>query len=247
LSQNGRRDTVVVKPKSASALGIFVVKAENGQGGLHEVLNRHFDNEEEVLLEEFIDHNHSPSLQGAREPADDYKHLYFGKQIISSDEGRMEYVSSQIPFDSSTVNIDSRDLAKIQEVHEVLGKSLIQDKDIAGVAGFDAVTSINDDGKVQSLKITELNLHLPSSLAVYAAIRKVFPNGFSGIAHNMNVPLRKDETADQFMRQHNNILIPRKHIYGMFPLNLSYNDKVDVVVFAKDAAHLQELLGGIRP
>lgn len=246
LSDQGKRDVVIVKPKSASGLGIFVLRAGKGTNGLSNILDKHFTEDEEVLIEEFIDHNHSPSMQGARLPTTDYSHLYFGRQIISTTEDHIEYDSSQIPFGPHNVSVKSQDLGRMGEVHQALGESLIQNKGIAGVAGFDAVANIMPDGSVKNFKVTELNLHLPSSLAVYAAINKVFPDGFNGVAHNMNIPLRSGETAHDFIRRNNALLVPKKHEFGIFPLNLSYSDKVDVVIFAKDSEHLSQLLGGIQ-
>lgn len=246
LSRKGTKDVVVIKPKSASGLGIFILRAGKGIDGLSEVLAEHFSEDDEVLIEEFIDHNHSPSMQGARKPDTDYGHIYFGRQIISSHGDRIEYDSSQIPFGPETVKIETYDLNKMQEVHKAVGERLIQGKGITGVAGFDTVTQISSDGKVDNLKITELNLHLPSSLAVYAAIDKVFPDGFTGIAHNMNATLKPNQTVHAFIKQHNALLVSKKHEYGMFPLNLSYEDKADIVLFAEDSEHLKQLLGGIQ-
>ena len=246
LSREGTKDVVVIRPKSASALGIFMLRAGKGIDGLSEVLAEHFSEDDEVLIEEFIDHNHSPSMQGARQQTTDYMHLYFGRQIISSHGDRFAYDSSQIPFGASTVPINIGDLGKMQEIHVALGESLIKAKGIAGVAGFDTVAQISEGGKVDNFKITELNLHLPSSLAVYAAIRKVFPDGFNGIAHNMNVPLQLNQTVHDFIRQSKGLLVGRKQEYGIFPLNLSYPDKIDIVVFAKDVEHLSQILGGIN-
>lgn len=246
LSRKGTKDVVVIKPKSASGLGIFILRAGKGIDGLSEVLVEHFSEDDEVLIEEFIDHNHSPSMQGARKPDTDYKHLYFGRQIISSHEDRIVYDSSQIPFGTETVRIETYDLSKMREVHEAVGERLVQGKGIAGVAGFDTVAQISEGGKVENFKITELNLHLPSSLAVYAAISKVFPDGFNGIAHNMNVPLESDQTVHDFIRRSKDLLVGRKQEYGIFPLNLTYSDKIDIIVFAKDVEHLSQILGGIK-
>lgn len=246
LSQGGIKDVVVVKPKSASGLGIFVIRAGSGDGEILSTVSDNFREDEEVLLEEFVNHNHSPSMQGARLPEEAYQHLYFGRQIILYDDGRVEYDGSQVPFGPETVNISPREIERLKEVHEALGEKLITEKDIAGVGGFDAVADISEDGIVRNFKVTELNLHLPSTLAVFAAIRKLFPDGFPGIAHNFNVPLGPSDTPTSFIRDHADILIKAKQQYGIFPLNLSYPDKVDVILFGRDQEQLEHLLAAIK-
>lgn len=246
MGEGGRKDLVVVKPKSASALGIFVVRAESGLRGLEKILDSHFDEDEDILLEVFVKHNHSPSMQGVRLEGDVYKHLYLGRQIVSIQGERVEYDGSQIPFGPKTVRVNSSDLTKIERLHEAVGEALITKLGIAGIAGFDSVANITPNGTIEDINLTELNLHLPSSLAVYAAISKVFPEGFDGVAHNLNVPLSPGQTPVEFMRQIGRRLVAKKGSYGIFPLNLSYTDKIDLVAFAKDSVQLGQLLEGLR-
>ncbi|HTE22253.1 MAG TPA: hypothetical protein VK674_04405 [Candidatus Limnocylindria bacterium] len=246
MSQGGRRDVVVVKPQSASAMGIFVVRADAGSKGFREVLDKHFAEDEEVLLEEFIKHNHSPSMQGVRINDAAYRHLYMGRQIISLNQGSVEYDASQIPFGPETVSIDPGDLTRIQAVHEALGETVIRDRDISGIAGFDGVAMIDDDGRVRDFKITELNLHLPSTVAVYAATSKLFPDGFEGIAHNVNVSLHPGQTHDALLGELGDDLIQEKQTYGFFPLNLSFPEKADMVIYAQDDQDLKRRLQQIQ-
>jgi hypothetical protein len=243
LSQNGREDIVLVKPKSASALGIFVLRASRGMAGLEEILAAQFADDEEVLVEAFVEHNHAPSMQGARVPGSVYRQLYFGRQITVQQDERVEYGGSQIPFGPETVNVSPYDMQRLQAVHEALGDTILRDHQLSGIAGFDAVANISPEGVIQTLKMTEVNLHLPSSLAVYAAVSKLFPDGFRGVAHNCNVPLMPGQSAADFMHANREKLVSAQHTYGAFPLNASYTDKIDMIVLGKDAAHTQQLLG----
>lgn len=245
LSGNDSKSVVVAKPKSASGLGIFIVQAGQGIDALKSILVAHFQEEEEVLLEQFVDHNHAPSMQGVRYPDTQYKHLYFGRQLISFAGKTITYDASQIPFGDKTVTVNSNVLDVMHRIHEVVGKRLVQQKGIAGVIGFDGLMDMSD-GQMKQLKLTELNLHLPSSIAVYVAITKLFPDGFEGIAHNVNISLKSGQSVDDFMRTHTSIFVKKKNSYGVFPLNLSYDDKVDIIIFAKDSEHLASLLGEIQ-
>lgn len=241
LSENGRNKVVIVRPKSASALGIFIVGPDEGIDGAKKVITQNFEPGEEILLEAFIQHNHSPSFQGIRAPGSEYQHLYFGRQIIAVKDGRIEYEASQIPFQM----INQAGLEKMQHVHQLMGSLLLEPHSVSGIAGFDAVVnSQNQD--LTSMKLTELNLHLPSSVAVYAAMYKLFPEGFSGIAHNINIPLQGNQAVDEFIRNNRDGLIQKRGNYGMFPLNTSYTDKVDVIFFGKDEEHIQALQANIK-
>jgi hypothetical protein len=245
LSQGGRKDLVVVRPRSASALGIFVLRANEGIEGLRAILDGRFGPEEEVLLEEFVPHNHSPSMQGVQTESG-YQHLYFGRQVISIDGETVSYDSSQIPFGPETVPINPEALQKMNNIHKILGEELITEGGIQGIAGFDAIASVTSEGELDNFKLTELNLHLPSSVAIYAAMQKVFPSGFTGIAHNVNIPLQPGQSSADFLDEHRAQLIREKDTNGVFPLNTSYEDKVDVIAFAKDANRLNDLLEKLR-
>lgn len=245
LSESGRRDVVVVKPQSASALGIFVLRAERGFGGLTTILKDNFTEGERVLLEEFVPHNHSPSMQGVRQPGGTYHPLYFGRQLIRVQDERVDYDASQIPFGPANVAVDRGEMQRLEAMHAALGKMLIEAYGIAGVAGFDAMVRISDRGVIETCKLTELNLHLPSSYAVYSVLRKLFPQGFDGIAHNCNIPLGTVRTPAAFLERYADLLIDGKRRYGLLPLNLSYPDKADVVMVARDTEHLTKLLGAL--
>lgn len=245
LSRGGQRPVVVVKPKSASALGIFMLDAGQGFAGLEQILGDNFAEGERVLLEEYVGHNHSPSMQGSRIPGGSYGHLYLGRQFISMRDGRIEYDASQIPFDTPDGPVNKEAAARMQAVHGALGELMVIPNDIAGIGGFDSVIQTDGRGNLLDLKLTELNLHLPSSIAVYAAIHKLFPEGFSGVAFNYNVPLRSGETLEQFMNRNANILVRGRGQYGMLPLNGSLPDKVDVVLFARDEAQLAQLQAAV--
>jgi hypothetical protein len=52
------------------------------------------------------------------------------------------------------------------------------------------------------------------------------------------VRLRADQTSEEFFEEHQDGIIGRKGEYGMFPLNMSCGDKVDVVLFARDNKQL---------
>lgn len=242
LSENGRKNVVLIRPKSASALGIFVVDVSRGINGVSQILNEHFSEDDRVLLETYIDHDYSPSMQGSRLAGGPYSHLYFGRQHISIKEGRVDYDASQIPF-GNTEHITKRDLGRMRAVHEALGETLITHENIAGIAGFDAVIGIGAEGALRTLKISELNLHLPGSVAVYAALHKVFPEGFEDVAYNCNIPLKAGETFADFMKRNADYLVRRKGQYGLFPLNASFPDKVDVILFAKNEEQLHKLRG----
>ncbi len=246
MSRDGKKDVVVVKPKSASALGIFKLRAGRGLTGLSKILDTHFADDEEVLLEEFVDHNHAPSMQGVRLPHGRYNHLYLGRQLITPEGDSVTYSGSQIPFGPQTVAINPKDVEKMKAIHHMVGQKLIEDKGISAIAGFDALASIGRNRAIQTMKLTELNLHLPSSLAVYGALIKMFPEGFDGIAHNMNIPLRPGRTPDDFMRENAKLFCKKQQQYGLFPLNTSYEDKVDVIIFAKDKKHVEKIRGDIH-
>lgn len=243
LSKGGSKDIVLVKPKSASALGIFVLRSSRGVAGLEEILSSQFADDEEVLIEAFVEHNHAPSMQGARVPSASYQQLYFGRQITVEQGERVEYEGSQIPFGPETVTVAPHDMQRLRAVHEALGDTILRDHNLSGIAGFDAVAHISPDGTIQTLKMTEVNLHLPSSLAVYTAVSKLFPDGFRGVAHNCNVPLLPGQTPADFMQASRDKLVSAKHTHGAFPLNASYTDKIDMIVLGKDALHTQQLLG----
>lgn len=162
LSQGGRHDVMVIKPKSASALGVFVARAVAGDSGLHAIIRDRFNEGEEVLLEERVQHNHSPSMQGAHTVDGNYHHLYFGTQFISNKgDTEIQYDGNEIPFGATTVTVRPEELARAQRVHEKLGELVIKRHGIHGIAGFDSVMDITQDGKIKGMKFTELNLHLP--------------------------------------------------------------------------------------
>ncbi|HZM63909.1 MAG TPA: hypothetical protein VFB59_02130 [Candidatus Saccharimonadales bacterium] len=245
LSQQGRKGLVVVKPKSASALGIFVLGPKQGFAGLEQILDTKFAEDERVLLETFVKHNHSPSMQGFRLPDSPYSHSYMGRQFISMQDGRIEYDASQIPFDTPKGPINNETAARMRALNNALGDLVIAPNGIAGIAGFDSVIQTDNKGNLVDLKLTELNLHLPSTFAVHTAIQKLFPEGFTGIAYNRNVPLLPGETFEDFMRRNAPSLVHGQKQFGMLPLNGSFPDKVDVILFARDKAHLQQLQASI--
>ena len=250
LSGGGKRDVVVVRPKSASALGIFIHRASTGTVGFEAIVRGHFQPEDEVLVEAFVGHNHSPSMQGGAQTGSEYQHMYFGRQIITTQdaagEGRVDYDGSQLPFGRHTVYVHPESLDRMMHVHRMMGRRFMTEQAVQGIGGFDSVANVTEQGILQSLQFTELNLHLPSSLSVYAASRKVYPDGFEGIADNVNIPLGDGQSVDTLMRQLAPHLIRRKGDYGMVPLNCSYANKVDMVFFARDAEHLAELRGKIN-
>jgi|GEM_PF-2223924 len=246
LSQGGKKSVVLVRPKSASALGIFVLHADKGLAGFHEVLDANFGEDDSVLLEAFIAHNHSPSMQGARIPGEPYQHLYFGRQIISMQDGHVTYDASQIPFGPPHAPIARRELDRMEAVHAALGEVFIENHDISGIVGFDTVVNIDNEGLLTDLKITETNLHLPGSSAIYGAMCKLYPDGFSGIAHNERVMLSEGHTTSDFFQQHAASLVRACGEYGVFPVDASYPDKVDAIFFARDTEHLAQLRGAVQ-
>ena len=247
ISHGGRRDIMVIKPKSASALGVFVSRAAAGETGMHTIINEHFDEGERVLLEERVRHNHSPSMQGTHTIAGDYEHLYFGTQLLSDKgDAEVQYDGSEIPFGATTVEVRPEELARARRAHEQLGELIIKPHGIHGIAGFDAVMDVTEDGQINDMKVVELNVHLPGSFAMYAAMVKIFPDGFRGVARNWSVPLASGETAESFLEHNRDLLVAEPQSYGLFPLNMSYADKVDVIAFAPDAAGLKHLVGRVN-
>jgi len=244
LSQNGRKDVVAVKPRSAAGLGIFVVSASEGADGLDKVLKEHFEDGEEVLLEAHVRHDHSPSMQGVAID-DTYQHLFFNNQVISQYDGRIVYNANQMPFGPTTVDIDPYDLTRVQKMHEALGETFIAKRGIGAVAGFDVLLRVAD-GAVLDAKLTEVNMHIPSCMSLYAAIAKVFPGGFKGVAHAKSVALRADQTPADFLRHQEDYLVTQKGTHGIFPVNLSFSDKVDVVLFAPSIPSLGRLQYAVR-
>jgi hypothetical protein len=245
LSQGGREDVVVIKPKSASALGLFVVDAEQGVAGVERVVRDNFSEDERVLLEAFVPHTHAPSMQGFGIRGGDYGHMYFGRQIISQQDGRFNYDAHEIPFGPPRVAVDPSSLDTIASMHEVLGTEFLDQK-IEGAAGVDAVISLEPNGRVGSCKLTEVNVHIPGSLATYAAMCKLFPDGFTGVAYNAKIPLVRGQTPDNFLAKHGEGVIGAKGEYGMFPLNMSYPDAVDVILFARDSRQLESFQRAIH-
>lgn len=243
LSQNGRRDVMVIKPKSASALGVFVAHAVSGEKGLHTIIDERFQEGERVLLEERVEHNHSPSMQGTHTLGGSYQHLYFGTQFLSSKgTTEIQYDGDEIPFGATTVAVQPEELVRAEQLHKLLGELIMKRHGIHGIAGFDSVMNIADDGRIESIKFTELNLHLPGSSAVYAAAAKVFPAGFKGIARNWRLPLKNGETTENFFERNHKLLVPEQQTYGLFPINMSYSDKVDMIAFAPNEAKLTHLI-----
>ena len=234
LSQKGTEDVVLVKPKSASALGITIVRAAQGELGFFDAIEK-LDDGERILIEERVRHNHAPSAQGSRAEGGAYQHHYLGRQLISEQDGGVTYDGNQIPFGPSTVPIRSSEIKRLEDLHTALGERLVG----AGIAGFDALVHVLPDGSIDTVKVTEANLHLPGSMAVYGALRQLFPDGFRGIAHNIRVPLHS--SIGDFFVKNAELLVKGKGQYGLFPINMSYTDKVDVVLLARDAAHLKQL------
>lgn len=246
LSKNGKKKVVAVNPLSASALGVFIIPKDMSVKGLNEIIDNHFPSGEEVLLSEYIDHQEAPSMQGGRLGEVPYGHFYLGRQLLEEVDGGVIYNGSQIPFGKRRVSIVSeKELAQMREIHRMLGDYLFSKTGIQGVAGFDTLLRFSEKGKIKNLKVTEMNLHLPSSLAVFAAIQKLFPEGFYGVAHNLNIPLRPGISPIEFIKDNYHLIVKQKESYGMFPLNLSYEDKVDVVIFGQGIDHVEFLRKGI--
>lgn len=231
LSANGTEDIVIVRPKSASALGIFIVRKEAGEKGVAELLGDVLGGDEAVLIEKYVAHTHAPSMQGSRYKSP-YTHHYFGDQIITHGAQTVSYDGNIIPFDQSYKALSPYEQARLTALHEILGDIFLTRKGIEGIAGFDALINTNGN-KIDSVKITEANLHLPGSIAVYAALRKLFPTGFSGVALNQSVPF--DNTRPSaFFQEHKDLLVHKGSGYGVFPINMSYPDRVDLVFIGQD-------------
>jgi hypothetical protein len=245
LSPDGAQDIMLLKPKSASAMGVFTVRAADGVSGLHELIATNFKEGEDVLLEEFVPHNHSATLQGVSFADQGYRHLYLGAQFISNVGSQVQYDGNEIPFGVSTY-VRPEDLRRIEAVNEYLGQLVMEPRDIYGIADFDSLLSILPDGTVDTMKFTEVNLHLPGNVAMYAAATKLFPDGFRGVARNWRYSLQDGETPAEFMERRHDLFVQEPNGYGLFPLSINYDDKIDVVAFAPDGDELHRLVESIE-
>ena len=244
MSCNGTKDVMVVAPESASSLGTFRIRAGQDISVLIHLIQNNFSEGTEVLLREYIPHTTSPSMQGIA--FDRYEHLYMGGQLITyspSEHGEehLEHQGGTVPFENGEPILSTDTLARMHDIHTYIGELLSRGGYSRTVLGFDAVLNLDSDGNIVTLKITEANVHLPSSLAVYAAVSKLFPDGFSGIALNKNVPLKSGQMPEDFFHEMRDRFVHQPNEYGAFLLNGSYSNKIDIIFLARDASHLEQL------
>lgn len=248
ITENGKKGIVIIKPKSAAGKGVFFLDKTAGVKDLLNTVRKYFNPEEEVLLEEAIEHNFSPSVQGGRVPDGDFQNYYYGKQNITvhfkDGEGVNSYDSNSLPF-GPTEGINKRDLEVFGLINLFIGERLITANNIAGVCGFDTVIQVDEEQRIKQIKYTEANLHFPGSIAVFGAIKKLFPMGFSGLAYNQTFSYRQCTGLEDFLTQNSQLLIRKKGQYGIFPILGNYPGRIDIIVVSKDSEHQERLLAGL--
>ena len=80
---------------------------------------------------------------------------------------------------------------------------------------------------------------------MFAATRKLFDD-FTGLAFNFRLDYSEGRDFEDFLRNNQEILVKGKNQYGLFPIIANYPGAVDVVVFAKDQEHQEQLLAKVN-
>lgn len=244
INFDGSRTVIIAKSKGHSALSVFRVTPADGVEAVHEIIGSRFKPSDRILIQEFVEHDDSPSMQGVRMLGEPYRQLYSGIQYMRDDGPGFLYTGNGFPFRGHNVKIAPAEIDRIREVHEHLGEIVLKHHNIHGLVGFDAVIGLSE-GKINKLKVTEMNHHIPGSTVVYAAAMKIFPDGFSGVARTWKVKFAKGQTPAELIESYADLLVKEQGTYGMLPC-INWEDRVDFVVFAPDQEALNHLTNEIE-